>query len=126
MIVDLKVMASLTKYEWVKDYGKMSFIEYWGYDIQGAIYQEIVRQNTGDKLPFFIAGVTKENIPNKELIWIDDERLEEALNYVKNNLYRLEELKAGAEPTRCEQCDYCRSTKVLTHPIHYSELMEHV
>lgn len=39
-ITDLKVMASITKLEWVKDIGYLDFVRYWGYDIQGAIYQE--------------------------------------------------------------------------------------
>lgn len=51
-IVDLKVMASITDLKWVKDIGYLDFVRYWGYDIQGAVYQEIVRQNTGEKLPF--------------------------------------------------------------------------
>lgn len=63
-IVDLKVMASITKLEWVRDIGYLDFVRYWGYDIQGAIYQEIVRQNTGKKLPFYIAGATKESEPD--------------------------------------------------------------
>ena len=66
-IVDLKVMASITKLEWVRDIGYLDFVRYWGYDIQGAIYQEIVRQNTGKKLPFYIAGATKESEHNSIL-----------------------------------------------------------
>ena len=59
-IVDLKVMASITDLKWVKDYGYLDFVRYWGYDLQGAVYQEIVRQNTGKTLPFYIAAATKE------------------------------------------------------------------
>ena len=51
-IVDLKIMSSLTKLEWVRDIGYLDFVRYWGYDIQGAVYQEIVYQNTGKRLPF--------------------------------------------------------------------------
>ena len=58
-IVDLKVMSSITRLEWVRDIGYLDFVRYWGYDIQGAVYQEIVRQNTGKKLPFFIAELRK-------------------------------------------------------------------
>lgn len=43
-IVDLKVMASITDLKWVKDIGYLDFVRYWGYDIQGAIYQGISRQ----------------------------------------------------------------------------------
>ena len=59
VIVDLKVMSSITKHEYVRDVGYLDFIRYWGYDIQGAIYQEIVRQNTGKRLPFYIAAASK-------------------------------------------------------------------
>lgn len=72
-IVDLKVMASITKLEWVRDIGYLDFVRYWGYDIQGAIYQEIVRQNTGKKLPFYIAGATKESETDIRIIHITDQ-----------------------------------------------------
>lgn len=69
-ITDLKVMASITKLEWVKDIGYLDFVRYWGYDIQGAIYQEIVYQNTGERPPFYIAAGTKEEEPNIEVIHV--------------------------------------------------------
>ena len=53
MIVDLKVMKDFQDI-YVEGKGRLSWIEAWSYDIQGAVYQEIVRQNTGLKLPFFI------------------------------------------------------------------------
>ena len=46
-ITDLKVVESITKPKWVRDIGYLDFIRYWGYDIQGAIYQEVVYRNTG-------------------------------------------------------------------------------
>ena len=54
-IVDLKYMASLRSPNMFEP-----MVKYWGYDIQGAIYQEIVRQNTGKRLPFFLNIATKE------------------------------------------------------------------
>ena len=44
-IVDLKVMASITDLKWVKDIGYLDFVRYWGYDIQGAVYQETPKYN---------------------------------------------------------------------------------
>jgi len=44
-ITDLKVMKSIRDTFWVRDVGYMDFVQYWGYDLQGAVYQEIVRQN---------------------------------------------------------------------------------
>ena len=122
-IVDLKVMASITKLEWVRDIGYLDFVRYWGYDIQGAIYQEIVRQNTGKKLPFYIAGATKESEPDIRIIHITDNYLAEALNLVEINMARVLAVKSGdAEPDRCELCDCCRKTRVLKAPISITDL----
>ena len=83
-IVDLKVMSSITELKWVKDLGYLDFVRYWGYDIQGAVYQEIVRQNTGKKLPFYIAGATKEKEPDIRIIHVTDNYLQEALSVVEH------------------------------------------
>lgn len=122
-IVDLKVMASITRLEWVRDIGYLDFVRYWGYDIQGAIYQEIVRQNTGKKLPFFIAAATKETEPDIRIIHVTDNYLAEALNMVQMNMSRVLQVKSGeAEPDRCELCDCCRKNRVLTRPISITDL----
>lgn len=126
-IVDLKVMKDLTEFFWVKDHGKVTWIEYWGYDIQGAIYQEVVFKNTGERLPFVIAGVSKEKYPDIEVIGFDQPRFNDVIREIESSLQRIVDLKAGKEtPTRCGSCDYCRHTKVLTRPIHYSEIQETV
>lgn len=122
-IVDLKVMSSITKLEWVRDLGYLDFVRYWGYDIQGAIYQEIVRQNTGKKLPFYIAGATKEKEPDLRIIHIGDNYLKEALAMVEANMARILRVKNGeATPDRCELCDCCRKTRVLDRPITIDQL----
>lgn len=122
-IVDLKYMQSLTKFGYVPDIGYLDFVRYWGYDIQGAIYQEIVRQNTGQKLPFYIAGISKEEAMNIEVIYIHDNYLKEAMNTVKSWMPRILDVKYnGAEPNRCEQCIWCRDTKVLKRPIGIGDL----
>lgn len=123
-ITDLKVMKSIRDTFWVRDAGYMDFVQYWGYDLQGAVYQEIVRQNTGIVLPFFIAAASKENEPDIEIIQIDNAHLKEKLVEIETNVPKILALKAGEyEPLRCERCDYCKHTKVLKAPIHYSELM---
>lgn len=126
-IVDGKVMASIRKFEWVKDIGKVNFVEYWGYDIQGAIYQEIERQNSGEKLPFFIAALSKEKVTDKEVIWLPDNMLSDRLKEIESNMPRLKALKAGeVEPVRCENCDYCTATRKLTGPINVYDLEERI
>ena len=74
----------------------MDFIQYWGYDIQGAVYQEVVYRNTGKRLPFFIAAASKEKETDIELIWIDDEHLHEKLIEVEQNTPKILALKSGA------------------------------
>ena len=126
-IVDLKVMESITKLKWVRDIGYLDFVRYWGYDIQGAVYQEIVRQNTGQKLPFYIAGISKETTPNIEVIHVNNLYLNEALNVVMANAKRVHDVKSGkVQPDRCECCDYCRETKVLKHPIGIQDLVAEI
>lgn len=126
-IVDLKVMRELHKAKYTKDYGYMNFIEYWGYDLQAAVYQEVVYQNTGERLPFFIAAASKEEETDIELIWIPDEHLREKLIEVETNTPKIIALKHGeVEPIRCGLCDYCKHTKVLKRPIHFTELLGEV
>lgn len=126
-IVDLKIMKAIRDTFWVRDIGYMDFVQYWGYDLQGAVYQEIVRQNTGKILPFYIAAASKEAEPDIEIIHIDDMHLKEKLIEIESNVPKILALKSGEyDPIRCDMCDYCRHTKVLTKPIHYSELMTEV
>lgn len=123
-IVDSKVMSQIDKNKWVEDIGEyLDFVRYWGYDIQGAVYQEIVKQNTGKKLPFIIAAVTKEEEPNLELIQVDQVYLDDALDRVKSNAPHVADVKMGlSEPEKCGICGCCRKNKVLLEPIMLSML----
>jgi len=117
-IVDLKIMKDFDGI-W-KDGLKLSFVEAWGYDIQGAIYQFVEDNN----LPFFIAGATKQKPePDLEIISIPQSRLDYCLDMVIQNVERFADIKKGLiVPTRCGKCDYCKSTKILTKPVEYLEL----
>lgn len=122
-IVDLKVMESITDLKWVKDYGYTDFVRYWNYDIQGAVYQEIVRQNTGKRLPFYIAAATKQEEPDIRIVHVTDNYLQEALSMVETNMPRVLRVKNGEEQSeRCELCDCCRHNRVLTRPISIMDL----
>lgn len=121
-IVDQKVMRDFSPI-WVDGVGKLPFVEAWGYDIQGAIYQEIVRQNTGERLPFFIAGATKQPVTRLKIISIPQERLDVSLGVVESLAEHYASIKSGeAEPERCEKCDYCAETEVLTEIVDYTEV----
>lgn len=124
-IVDLKVMASITDNKWVKDIGYLDFVRYWGYDIQGAVYQKVVELNTGKKLPFYIAAATKENEPDIRIIHITQNYLDEALAFVEANIKRVLEVKNGeALPDRCDACDCCKHNRVLKAPISILDLVQ--
>lgn len=122
-IVDLKVMKDMLPI--FKDGERQTFIDAWGYDIQGYIYQQIVEANTGKKLPFYLAVVTKETTPDHEIIHIPDYRLNSAGELVKHYINKYIPIKHGDEkPTGCGVCDWCRSQKKLTKPLKYEELIE--
>lgn len=112
-IVDGKVMKDLEPV-WAKNqyggYSKVNFAIAQRYDIQGAIYQEIKRQNSGKKVPFILGVITKEKVPSKALIEIDNDLLEIALNEVKEKAPHFQDIKLGLiQPTYCGKCDYCKS-----------------
>lgn len=122
-IVDLKVMRDMLPI--YKDGEYKTFIDAWGYDIQGFVYQQIVKANTGKTLPFYLAVLTKEKVPDKELIHIPDYRLNSAGELVKYYIDKYDPIKKGIEePTNCGICDWCRSQKKLVKPLEYEELIE--
>jgi len=122
MIVDLKVIKDFERI-WAGNLGKIPFVEFWGYDIQGAIYQEIVRQNTGMLLPFYIAAATKEDEPNIEIMEIEQSRLDYCLGIVKENAPGFAEIKSGLIlPNKCGKCDYCKSVKILEGIVNYKNV----
>lgn len=123
-IVDLKTSADIHKAWKVQDYGYASFVEYWAYTLQMAVYQKIVEINTGKKLPCYISAVTKEDSPEIAVIYIDQQTLDHALNEIQMNMQSVLMVKNGeVEPIRCEKCDYCKATKVLKGAINYMELI---
>lgn len=122
-IVDLKCVRNFEPIWNPVTKEKENFVDYWKYTWQGALYQEIVFQNTGKKLPFFICAVTKELEPDLAILSIPQDVLDEKLNIIKTILPRIKEIKEGRQqPTRCEHCDYCKSTKKLTKIINYQDL----
>lgn len=117
-IVDRKIMKDFEPM-WVEGKGKVSFIEAWGYDIQGAIYQAV----EGNNLPFYIAGATKEKTTDIDIFEIPQYYLDTAMEEVKQKVMRFQAIKQGIiKPERCGHCDYCKMTKVLTGPISMEEL----
>ncbi len=125
-IVDLKCLKDFASVWDAETECREHFILHWGYDIQGAIYREIIRQNTGKVLPFYIAAVTKEKPePDLQIYWIPDKMLDEALGEVQRLAPRFQRIKDGSlSPQRCGGCPWCRFTKVLTKPLDLTEELE--
>lgn len=114
MIVDLKVMRSMERIM-----GK-SFVEHWGYDLQMAIYAEVVRKVTGMDLETYLAVVTKQTPPDKAIIHIPRWRRVDLLSEVEHAMPRILAVKRGeVAPERCGICEYCRSTKMISEPIDF-------
>lgn len=125
-IVDLKTTREIHKKYW-NDSKKthQNFIEYYDYLVQMAVYAEIDRINRGTDdyfLPHIIA-VSKEEVPDKAVIFLGTDYIKNKLLEVEIRLDRILKVKTGLEePIGCGKCDYCRSIKKLTQIVHYSEL----
>ena len=114
-ITDMKYMASLRSPNLFTP-----MIEYWGYDLQAACYQEIVYQNTGKRLPFFFDVATKEKPAHLAVGQISQWNIDKAMETVRANIVNFQKIKSGeVEPERCEDygCDWCTSTKIITEAI---------
>ena len=120
-IVDQKAMKDMAAVWSTEDRCWVPFVEAWGYDIQGAIYQAI----EGHMLPFIMAVGTKEDSPDLEALYIADEDLSAKLAEVEDNAPRYQAIKEGRiKPERCGRCAYCRATKKLTRIRNYKELFD--
>lgn len=128
--VDLKTMRSIYTKEWneamrTKVPAAANNILGYGYHGQLALYQELLKQMTGRYFRPVIVAVSKEAVPDKEVLTIDEAWLAEGLEQVSQQLKRVWELVDGqAEPVKCGRCDYCRSVKTLGRVVSLSELLE--
>ena len=115
-IVDGKVMKDFAPI-YVEDKGRLMWWEAWNYDVQGAVYQEIVYQNTGKRLPFFLAAATKEKVTDIDILHIEQSHLDFGMEEFKKDIVSFDAVKKGiVKPDRCEVCDWCKETKKLKEP----------
>lgn len=123
-IVDLKVMKDFEPI-YKPEQGRLPWFEAWRYDLQGAVYREIVRQNTGLTLPFYLVAATKEKVTDIDIVHISDELLDYELEQFKKKVQFYDAIKKGAvEPERCGKCDHCKMTKVLMRPTESKEYID--
>ena len=118
-IVDQKAMKDFAPVWSEEEHRKVNFVEACGYDIQGAIYQEV----EGNMLPFILAPGTKEDSPDLNALYIPDDDLAAKLAEVEDKAPRYHAIKQGRiAPIPCGKCAYCRATKKLTGIIDYKSL----
>lgn len=112
-IVDLKVMKDFKKV-WSDDFHSyVNFIKAYNYDIELALFQEIESQNSGNRLPCFIAGITKEEPSDVGVFNLPNIDLDETMDTLRTSILpRIKGILDGKiAPERCENCSYCRMTK---------------
>lgn len=114
----------LSDLKYLKDFRSPNMFEnaisYYSYDMQLAVYTELIRQNTGLTLPAYLVIVTKQDPPDIAVVEVSRYDLDMALEKFKKQVVRYQKIKNGEiEPVRClsHDCPYCRSTKVLTEVV---------
>jgi hypothetical protein len=123
LLVDLKYVKDFEDI-WDDDLReRVNFIEFWGYDTQGAVYQAVDKR----MLPFVILGATKEAEPDIDAMYIPDDDLAFALAEVEELSPRYAAIKRGEiEPVGCGKCAYCRSVKQLSGIKHYKLISKRI
>ncbi len=122
-IVDLKIVKKVREIFYSRG-GRQSFIENWGYDLQLAVYQEIVKQNTDATLDCIIAAADKQKYPDIACILLPNDQLDFQRRELAFKMPRIIAVKSGREnPQRCGICDYCRATKKLDRLVSSYELV---
>ena len=115
-IVDLKTVRDL-KSQYLPGQGRVDFATAWDWPLQMAIYQKIYEKNEGVRLPCYLAVITNETPPDIRIVQIEQERMDAEIAWLEHALPRFEAVKGGAiDPERCEQCAFCRDTRVLMGP----------
>ena len=113
-IVDLKTVKDLRS-QYLPGQGRVDFATAWDWPLQMAIYQKIYEANSGEKVPCYLAVITKETPPDIRIIKIEQERMDAEMAWMKQVLPRYEAIKDGAiDPERCDMCEWCRQSRILT------------
>ena len=106
-IVDLKCVHDVKP-----SYDGTPFVKQWHYDLQLAIYQELVFQETGKRLPCYLAiAIRDDSNPRFVIAEVNQHNLDEALDEMVRVLPRVKELIEGRDtPRHCNKCKYCEET----------------
>lgn len=128
--VDLKTMKSIYAEEWNAELRKrvpaaVNNILNFSYHGQLGLYRELLKQMIGQEFRPLIVAVSKENVPDKDILKIDEEWLEEGLDNLKADIVEVWDVIQGRQkPKKCGHCDFCRSEKKLNAVIGLNDLIE--
>lgn len=111
-IIDGKVLKDCEDIR--KDGERLPFYKANQYDIQAAIYTTLYQQTKNKKLPFRLAVVTKQKVPDKRIFQMSDQTIDDALQEILIKAPLFDKIKKGEEPAwNCCKCDFCTATKQL-------------
>lgn len=123
---DLKTSKNLHAKFWNNELHEWQpFVTAYNYDLQMAIYQEIIRQNYGMTFAPFIFGVSKEDVPEVMGIEFKQAELDEPLSALEVDMpHIIRLLKGEEEPLSCGRCDYCKAHNQLTGFVDIDSLLD--
>lgn len=127
--VDLKTMKSIYAEEWNSELktrvpAAVNNILNFGYHGQLALYRELLKQMLDKDFRPLIVAVSKETVPDREILKIDEEWLDEGLDKIKSEIVEVWNVIQGKQkPKKCGHCDYCRSQKKLDVVVSLNDLI---
>lgn len=121
-LLDIKTVGQEFFKRWNNDKTE-NFIKAWGYLNQLGIYREAVRQNYEgmDDISCLIGAVTKTKIPDVDIFWIPNYRLDAAMIEVEASVETVGQALQEGRFDRCGTCDHCISTKKLSGYTNYDD-----
>lgn len=122
---DLKTTIDIYKGYWNPDTREREpFVYAYNYQLQMAVYQELIKQRFGVECKPYIVAVSKQTPPDKQVIDLPEYRLKNARSEVLGGQEHIQQVIAGeVEPERCEHCEYCRATKRLDSVVSADDLL---
>lgn len=123
--VDLKTTADIYKGYWNEEKREREpFVYAYNYQLQMAVYQELIKQQFGVECKPYIVAVSKQDPPDKQAIDLPEYRLTNAMNQVLESQQHIQDvIKGEADPIQCGHCAYCRSTKKLESVVSADDLL---
>ncbi|WP_418524779.1 PD-(D/E)XK nuclease-like domain-containing protein [Limosilactobacillus vaginalis] len=124
---DLKTVDDIHKFHYNRDVAAPNFIYDREYDLQMAIYRELIKQTFGVECNPYIFAVSKQTPPDHDAFkfegMTDKYAMDDDIRKVKEMQPHFWKVMTGEErPIACGKCDYCREAKQLTGFTNASEI----